>query len=78
MTSYLSIKQNLDILMEMLEKGELLSLKQAAQLFDCTEATITSRLNYLRESGHKIQYSRSAHKFVLIKRKRSRKRMGDK
>ncbi len=78
MSSYQSITQNLLILMDLLIKGELLSLKQAAELFNCSEATITNRLNCLRESGYKIQYSRSVHKFVLIKRKRSRKRDGAK
>lgn len=73
MRSYASISQNLSILMDMLKKGELLSRGQAAESFNCSERTITRWLNYLKGRGHKIEYSSTKQKFLLIERKRSRK-----
>ena len=70
MRSYRSISQNLSILMDMLKKGELLSRGQAAENFNCSERTITRWLNYLKKRGHKIEYSTSKQKFLLIKRKK--------
>lgn len=74
MRSYRSISPNLSTLLDMLKKGELLSRKQAAESFSCSESTITRWLNYLRGRGHKIEYSTAKQKFLLIKRKRRKKR----
>lgn len=67
MSSYRSHKQTLDRILNMLEKGRFISRTQAAGLFGCAEVTITLWLNQLREDGHKIRYSRSLQKYVLVK-----------
>lgn len=74
MSSYESKTENLLILMDILIKGELLSLKQAAERFNCSERTVTRWLNYLRRRGHQIEYSFTQQKFLLVKRKRRKKR----
>lgn len=70
MRSYRSHKQNLAIILDMVEKGRLISRKQAARLFRCTEKTITDRIKELKEDGHEIHYSRSLKKFILKKTKK--------
>lgn len=70
MNSYRSHQQNLLSILHMLEKGRFISRRQAAQLFACTEGTITIWLNELREDGHEIYYSRSLQKYVLNKKEK--------
>ncbi|MEJ7778997.1 MAG: hypothetical protein WKF68_05355 [Daejeonella sp.] len=68
MCSYRSHQQSLLRMLKMLEKGRLLSRRQATQLFGCTEGTITAWLNELREDGYNVHYSRSLQKYVLQKK----------
>ena len=70
MRSYQSHKRNQAILLEMIEKGRLISRQQAARFFHCSEKTITARLNELKEEGNDIHYSRSVKKFILKSRKK--------
>nr|MBC7614377.1 DeoR family transcriptional regulator [Pseudopedobacter sp.] len=66
MNSYLSYEARRTKLLDMVSKGRLLSLAQAANYFNCSKETITRTLNHLRqEKGHHISYSRSLKKFVL-------------
>lgn len=69
MNRFKSHKQNLQRILNMLEKGRFISRRQASVLFECTDQTITVWLNELREDGHEIHYSRSLQKFTLIKKK---------
>lgn len=55
------------MLLEMIEKGRLISRQQAARLFHCSEKTITARINELKEDGHDIHYSRSIQRFIIKK-----------
>ncbi|WP_371135121.1 HTH domain-containing protein [Daejeonella sp.] len=58
-------------MLEMLKKGKLISRSQVAQLLGTSEQTVTARIKELRYLGHKIQYSRSLHKYILIKKRRN-------
>jgi len=62
---YLTYTEKLNYLLEMIEKGRLTSLQQAAEKFDCSQSTIKRMLNSLRDQGHIIFYCRTTKKFVL-------------
>lgn len=70
MRSYRVIGQDINRMLEMLEKGRLLSRKQAAQHFNCSEKTITSWIKVLKELGHQVHYSRSLKKYLLKNRRK--------
>ena len=70
MNSYRSHKQNLQKMINMIEKGRFISRRQAALQFECSEDSITNWINELREEGHAIHYSRSLQKYVLDKKNR--------
>ncbi len=42
---YLTYTETIDYLLEMIEKEQLTSLRQAAEKFDCTQSTIKRMLN---------------------------------
>jgi predicted DNA-binding transcriptional regulator YafY len=60
---YISYTEKLNYLLEMIEKGRLTSLQQAAEKFDCSERTIQRMINILREQGYQIIYSKSDKKY---------------
>ena len=66
MGSFRTHRYRLKQLLNMLERGRLLSRKQAAMLFGCSERSVTSWLNELREE-HDIRYSRALQRYILIK-----------
>lgn len=68
MSSYRSHKQTLDTMLSMIEKGGLISRRQAARFFSCSEDSITNWINELREQGHDVYYSRSLQKYLLRKK----------
>jgi len=51
---YLTYSERLNYLLEMIEKGQLLSLKQASVKFGCSESTIKRMLQTIRKQGHHI------------------------
>ena len=51
---YLTYSERLNYLLEMIEKGQLLSLKQASEKFGCSESTIKRMLQTIRKQGHHI------------------------
>lgn len=51
-------------LLEMCIKGRFISLKQAAEKFECSTRTIDRMLARLRRQGHVINYDRGLRKFV--------------
>lgn len=60
---YITYTEKLNYLLEMIEKGRLTSLQQAAEKFDCSERTIQRMINILREQGYQIIYSKSDKKY---------------
>lgn len=52
-------------LLDMLEKGRLISREQATKLFGCSAKTVTAWIKELQEKGHDIQYSRALQKYIL-------------
>jgi len=69
---YLSYTEKLNYLLEMIEKGRLLSLKQASEKFDCSERTIRRMINRLREQGYQIKYSRKNMIYFIENSKRTK------
>ncbi len=61
--NYLTYTEKLNYLLEMIEKGRLTSLQQAAEKFDCSERTIQRMINILRKQGYQIIYSKSDKKY---------------
>lgn len=70
--NYLTYTERLNYLLEMIEKGQLLSLKQASDKFDCSERTIRRMINGLREQGHQIKYSRKNMIYLIENSKRTK------
>jgi len=62
---YISYTEKLSYLLEMIEKGQLLSLKQVSEKFECSERTIQRMINILREQGYQIIYSKSDKKYFM-------------
>lgn len=58
-------KQRSDYLLEMIEKGRCMSLKQIASLFHISERTAKRMIAELREQGHLIVYCRSSKRFCV-------------
>ncbi len=73
MNSFKSHKQNLQLILEMLDKGRLISRRQVARQFGCSEDSITNLINELREEGYSIHYSRSLQKYILHKKNEPKK-----
>lgn len=63
--NYLTYTERLNYLLEMIEKEQLLSLKQASEKFECSQRTIIRMLNTLREKGHDIYYCKTTKKYFL-------------
>jgi len=61
---YLTYTEKINYLLEMIEKGRLTSLQQAAEKFDCSQSTIKRMLSLLRGKGYVIYYCRTK-KIVL-------------
>ncbi len=60
---YLTYSERMDYLLEMIQKGRLLSLGEAADKFECSERTIKRMLCNLRMKGHEIKYCKRNRKF---------------
>lgn len=67
MRSYSSHHEDLTKLLDILEKGRLISRNQAAKLFGCSEKTVTAWIKELQGKGHDIYYSRALQKYILKK-----------
>ena len=64
---YLTYTEKLNYLLEMIEKGRLTSLQQAAEKFNCAQSTIKRMLNLLRGKGLIIYYCRTTKKNCVKK-----------
>jgi predicted DNA-binding transcriptional regulator YafY len=63
--NYITYTEKLSYLHEMIEKGQLLSLKQVSEKFECSERTIQRMIHTLREQGYQIIYSKSDKKYFM-------------
>jgi biotin operon repressor len=64
---YFTYEERLIYLLELVEKGRLLSLKQIADKFNCSISTVERMLRHLKAKGHQIKYSNSLRKFYIKK-----------
>jgi DeoR/GlpR family transcriptional regulator of sugar metabolism len=62
---YLTYTEKLNYLLEMIKKGQLLSLKQASEKFGCSESTIKKNLKTLREQEYRIRYCKKTRKYYI-------------
>jgi len=62
---YKTYYERLQYILEITEKGRLLSLSQMAETFDCSERTVKRMIAMLREQGHPIYYDRNIGKFTI-------------
>ena len=53
---FIERKQKMEYLLEMIEKGRCISLKQIAEKFECSERTVGRMIAVLKEEGHEINY----------------------
>lgn len=58
-------KQRLDYLLEMVEKGQCISLMQIAEKFNCSESTVKRMITELRDEGYNIKYCKLNRKFLI-------------
>ena len=61
---YLERKQKMEYLLEMIEKGRCISLKQMAEKYECSERTVARMIADLKEEGHDIYYCKSIRKYT--------------
>lgn len=62
---YLTYTERLEYLFEMIEKGRLLSLKQASEKFNCSKRTVKRMLKALRNKGFSIKYCKKTGKYFI-------------
>jgi len=60
---YQTYTENLNYLLEMVEKGRMTSLQQAADKFECSKSTVKRMLKTLREQGHEVYYCKKHQKY---------------
>jgi len=65
--NYLTYNERLNYLLEMIEKGQFLSLKQVSEKFYCSESTIKRMLKTLRIQGHNIKYCQKTKNYFIEK-----------
>ncbi|MDT8415204.1 MAG: helix-turn-helix domain-containing protein [Flavobacteriaceae bacterium] len=65
--TYKERQEKTTYLLELIEKGCVLSLNQIAQKFNCSRRTVKRMIADLKEQGHTINYCRKTYKFLLKK-----------
>ncbi len=63
--NFLDKKKRLDYLLELIIKGQCLSILQIALKFDCSGKTVKRMIGLLREEGNDIIYCKSSKKFRI-------------
>jgi DeoR/GlpR family transcriptional regulator of sugar metabolism len=63
--NYFTYEERLKYILELAEKGQLLSVNQVAGKFGCSEATIKRMIRNLKQKGHPVRYSSALKKFYL-------------
>lgn len=66
MADYITYNKRLNYLLEMIQKGRLSSLEQAAHKYECSKRTIKRMISMLREQGHNIGYCKAQGRFLEI------------
>ncbi len=61
---FIERKKRLAYLIDLVDKGRLLSLKAIADKFECSDRTVKRLLADLREEGYHIIYCRRRKKFI--------------
>lgn len=64
-------KERLDYLLEMIEKGQCISLIQVAEKFNCCSKTVERMIFKLRKNGYNIRYCRKIERYKLVDKKTS-------
>lgn len=62
---YETYHEKTNYLLEMISKGRLMSLSEAADKFGCATRTISRMLARLRRQGHPIYYDRALRRFAI-------------
>lgn len=62
---YFTYSQKMDYLKELIEKEQLLSLKQVSKQFDCSERTVGRMIAHLKRVGYNVKYCRRSRKYML-------------
>ncbi|MCC7331458.1 MAG: hypothetical protein IT232_02520 [Flavobacteriales bacterium] len=62
-------KERLNYLLEMVEKGQCISLIQVAEKFNCCSKTVERMIIKLRKDGYNIKYCRKLEKYKLVDKK---------
>jgi biotin operon repressor len=60
--------QQLNNLLELIERGQLKSPSDAAFKFECSEKSIRRMINHLRSDGYEIIYSKPLKKYLITKK----------
>ena len=62
--NFIERKKRLDYLLEMIEKGRCISIKETSKKFNCSNSTVKRMITNLREEGHDIQYCKNSKKIL--------------
>ena len=62
---YLTYSQRLNYLLEMIDKGQVMSLKDVSKKFSCSERTVKRMIKTLRELGHCVHYCKKSGKCYI-------------
>jgi biotin operon repressor len=65
--TYKERKQKMKYLLDMIQKGRVISLEQIARKFGCSKRTVKRMIADLKEEDCEIYYSRKTYKFLLKK-----------
>lgn len=62
---FIERKKRVTYLLELIQKGRLLSIRSISDKFDCSDRTAKRLLDDLRDEGHPVEYDRQGKKFVI-------------
>jgi predicted DNA-binding transcriptional regulator YafY len=62
--NFIERKKRLGYLLEMIEKGRCISVRKAAEKFNCSDSTVKRMIVTLREEGHVIEYCKNSKKIL--------------
>lgn len=60
---FLERKERFEYLLELIEKGQCLSLEQISEKFLCSKRTVKRMISQLRDNDNEIKYCRTTRKF---------------
>ena len=62
---FIERKKKLEYLLYLISKGRMLSIRQIAEKYGCSNRTVKRMISDLKEEGYKISYSKSLKKFII-------------